>query len=347
MIFKCLPSFNGDCIFLTFESNGVHKNILIDGGTPRTYRRFLKPEIERIINSKQEIDLLIITHIDDDHIGGIKELFQDSTLEKSFLKSVWFNSGNLLYNYFDSSKETTREVEIIPDDTNEMSVKQGISLENALIKEKSWIQKLIFVGNYCHNLPDAKIHILSPNEEQLLKLHKAWEIEVDRTTEMSGGLHSDYNLSIAELINKQFNEDKSIPNGSSIAFLFEAEGKKILLLGDSHPSVIETSLRNLGYSEKNKLVADLVKVSHHASKANTSPSLLSIINCNKFVISTDGSKHGLPNKEPIARIISFNKGCKIYFNYDDVFFYMFLETDFKNFDFQCLKLSESDYSITL
>ena len=58
---------------------------------------------------------------------------------------------------------------------------------------------------------------------------------------------------------------------------------KILLLADSHPSVIVASLRALYYSETQKLTVDYMKVSHHGSRYNTSPELLSLINCRQFI----------------------------------------------------------------
>lgn len=88
----------------------------------------------------------------------------------------------------------------------------------------------------------------------------------------------------------------------------------MLFLGDAHPSIIVSSLRELGYSGDNKLQIDLMKVSHHGSKANTSDELLDLIECKCFIISTDGSRHGLPNKETIARIVAKQSDCKIYFN---------------------------------
>jgi beta-lactamase superfamily II metal-dependent hydrolase len=44
-------------------------------------------------------------------------------------------------------------------------------------------------------------------------------------------------------------------------------------------------------------------LSHHGSKANTSPELLKIIDCTRFAFSTDGSRHDHPDPETIARIL--------------------------------------------
>lgn len=348
MKIKFLPAFNGDCILLSFEHDSSKKNILIDGGVPRTYVRQLKPELEKIVQNGENIDLLIVTHIDDDHIGGIKELYQDTKLNKDFIKEVWFNSGDLLSDYFNTERDASRAVEIIKDNQTDMSVGQGVTLEKALKEEKgNWIQNLIRVSDSKIDFFGLSITVLSPNEEGLQKLHKHWETEVDKKTKMSEE-HDDFNISISELVRRKFNEDKAIPNGSSIALLVEKDNKSVLLLGDAHPSVIAESLERSGLaSDENKLKVDLVKVSHHASKGNTNPKLLSLIECSKFVISTDGSKHGLPDKEAIAHIINSHPHSTIYFNYDEISKGIFLQEDKDNYSFSSSLLLETDYLIEL
>ena len=100
-------------------------------------------------------------------------------------------------------------------------------------------------------------------------------------------------LDVEELSAVKFKEDSTKPNGSSIAFIAEFGGKRVLMGADSHPGMIEKKLRSLGASETNRYKLDCLKVSHHGSKANTSLELLQIIDCTRFAISTDGSRHGI------------------------------------------------------
>ncbi|MEQ8474484.1 MAG: MBL fold metallo-hydrolase [Marinoscillum sp.] len=347
MKIKTLPAFNGDSILISFiDSQRVNRNILIDGGISRTYPKHLKRELSSIIEKGDSIDLLVITHIDDDHIGGIIKLYEDTEIDRSFIKQVWFNSGNLLSDFFESEREKEREVEIIPRNKTEMSVGQGITLESALVKEGNWFQKIVYTGLDVIVFHGAKVTILSPNRSGLEKLQSKWETEKDKITLMSGE-HDDFNIPISELIKLPFKEDQAVPNGSSIAFMIEHDGKKALLLGDAHPSVIESSLRNLSYSAENKLQVDLVKVSHHSSKKNTSSDLLALIECSRFIISTDGNKHGLPDKQAMARIIASNVGCSLYFNYDSLSDKIFTVADKQQYHFQINTLYQHDYTIAL
>lgn len=118
--------------------------------------------------------------------------------------------------------------------------------------------------------------------------------------------------------NDEFIEDTDEVNGSSIAFILEYNKKKILFLGDSHPSVIETEIKKYINGKEERLNIDLVKVAHHGSSGNISKELLKIIDCDKFLICTNGAQYSHPDPESIARIITSNPGKQkeIIMNYE-------------------------------
>jgi hypothetical protein len=45
------------------------------------------------------------------------------------------------------------------------------------------------------------------------------------------------------------------------------------------------------------------KVSHHGSHSNTSPELLSLLECSRYLLSTNGQKFDHPHRVTISRII--------------------------------------------
>ncbi|CEP95546.1 Zn-dependent hydrolase [[Clostridium] sordellii] len=126
-----------------------------------------------------------------------------------------------------------------------------------------------------------------------------------------------------------FLEDTDVVNGSSIAFILEYEEKRILFLGDSHPSVIEEQLKKIGFDKENKIKIDLMKVSHHGSKGNITNELLEIIDCDKFLICTNGYQYSHPDQESIARIIASNKEKRklIFMNYESLSIKKFLNKE--------------------
>ncbi|KAA5542067.1 ComEC/Rec2 family competence protein [Adhaeribacter rhizoryzae] len=335
---KFLQAFNGDSILVTFSNKkGELKNILIDGGTGPTYvdkrkAGSLKKELESIKEAKQNIDLLIITHIDDDHIGGILKFFEDTKFDKSFVKKVWFNSGRLISKHFNTPifEERDESIQILRG--LETSVLQGEKLEDILNELNIWDLRLIKSG-FSDNVDNCKIHVLSPDEDGLSRLNQKWERE--KPSLETSGKETDYNIPINELLIKDsFIQDTAIPNGSSISLLLEIEEIKLLLLGDSFPDVVSNAIKeNFKVTEENKLKVDLLKISHHASKGNTSNNLLKLISCKNFVVSTNSLKHGLPDKVTLGRIIKNSTSPKIFFNYDIAKKVFPLEEDFNTFNF--------------
>jgi len=78
--FEFLRAGKGDCILISIdEGTYTEKNILIDGGVSKTYDNSthgigtLKSKLRRI----KSLDLVVLTHIDDDHICGLIQLLKD------------------------------------------------------------------------------------------------------------------------------------------------------------------------------------------------------------------------------------------------------------------------------
>ncbi|MRG87914.1 ComEC/Rec2 family competence protein [Salinibacillus xinjiangensis] len=319
---KVYPAANGDSFLIRIKDDSDIKNIIIDGGKGELCHLMLKNEFEQMENNNQRVNLLVVTHIDDDHIAGIIKIFKDKKVNTSIIDRVWFNSGTLIASELKGDKGSNFNFPIASDESSrKMSVRQGETLEGILEETGVWHKKLISTGQF-YDDDGIILRVLSPDIETLKELNEKWDSELKKIVKkrmkkkmMSSA--TDYHKSINELAAELFEEDSSLFNKSSIAFLLEHENFRLLMLGDSHPSTIVNSLRNLGYSDENKLRVDIMKISHHASKKNTSPELLKLIDCEKFIISSDGSKHGLPNKESLARIIqSMDKPVAFYFNYN-------------------------------
>lgn len=72
---SALQAHQGDCIWVRCVSEKT-VNIVIDAGTS-TFKREFKNLVEEINNKKEKIDLLVFTHIDDDHIKGCIQYLQE------------------------------------------------------------------------------------------------------------------------------------------------------------------------------------------------------------------------------------------------------------------------------
>jgi beta-lactamase superfamily II metal-dependent hydrolase len=339
MKIKFLKSFNGDAILISFKENGNIRNILIDGGMPATYVKKgrngkleygeLKETVDKIRENDEKIDLLILTHVDDDHIGGVLKWFEKDKEAHKIIGQVWFNSGRLISEYFDE-QEIAENLLVIPDESTLTSIGQGVKFEDYIEENGIWDRSIVVALEYFEYL-GIKFKILSPSPDKLKLLLGKWEKEKPESLDTSID-KNDYDLTLTEHIEKdKFKEDPAVHNGSSIAFIMTFEKKNFVFLADAHPSVVVNSLKVLGYSKDKPLKAELVKISHHGSKANNSVEMLELIKTNKYVISTNGAKHAHPNKQFLARLASVNGNCAVYFNYPEQIEQIFSEEDHADF----------------
>lgn len=71
------PADKGDC-FLVTSSDG--RRLLVDGGMSSSYRTFVAPAMAGLAAAGEKLDLICISHIDQDHIAGILQML-DSIVE--------------------------------------------------------------------------------------------------------------------------------------------------------------------------------------------------------------------------------------------------------------------------
>lgn len=314
-----LPANNGDSIIVkTFDSQARPFNIVIDGGTAGTFEQVLKKELRDL----PLINLMILTHIDSDHIGGLIKFIKNPFFKPHQVVRYWFNSKNIKF---------TRTGDNIS--TGQAKTLEELLIERGNIKEK-WAEDII--AGSTPDLPEGiSIEIISPSQEILDELYSKWPdlsaiynkkledlaISSLKPSQITRG-------SLKELAKADDTPQKDILqdifNSSSIAFILNTFDLKILFLGDAHPHFLEQTLAKK-YSAFNKLKVDYVKISHHGSKNNTTNALLDMIECDNFVISTNGgsSGHTHPDRETIARIIhhperilsEYSSRRKIYLNY--------------------------------
>ena len=328
MEFRVLQAKNGDSLLVSWEHDGVARNLLMDGGMSSTYKTTVKKgdlykALEQIKKMGQRIDLLILSHVDEDHVAGLLKGFKNDGLLEKLTDRVWFNSGILIDRAIDQPIDETHYLYFGSCESSLTSIGQGVRFEEVIEEKGIWIKRLIEVPLVCADF-GLKITILSPTREKLEILLKKWKKET--TSSLTGGVENDYGMSFDDLLADDiFESDDSDTNGSSIALLIEINMKKLLLLGDSHDEVIADSIKQLkdengrSYSTDNPLAVDYVKLSHHGSQHNTSPEFLKLIECKNYIISTDGSRHGHPDKRTLARIADRHPNSTIWFNYRSVY----------------------------
>ncbi|WP_078551318.1 MBL fold metallo-hydrolase [Bacillus alkalicellulosilyticus] len=196
---KMYPAKNGDCFLVSLGLENK-KHILIDCGYMETYRNFLKQDLIKIANNGEAIDLMVITHIDQDHILGALAFLEENN-ESPFIeiKEIWHNSyRHLQFEKEKVQKITEEELTILNREVilgssflqqridhsrirnEEISAKQG-SMLAALILEGGYSWNKSFDGKAvnCENKnPIEKdqyiLTLLSPNTDKLKRLSTTW-----------------------------------------------------------------------------------------------------------------------------------------------------------------------------
>jgi beta-lactamase superfamily II metal-dependent hydrolase len=74
MKLRVFQAGKGDCLVLS-SSDGHH--MLIDGGMPDAYAEHVAPTLGAMAASGTVLDLVYVSHIDQDHVGGVLRLFDD------------------------------------------------------------------------------------------------------------------------------------------------------------------------------------------------------------------------------------------------------------------------------
>ena len=165
-----LPALFGDSILIEYGKKTKPSYILIDGGPFYGFSKMMKG-LKKAAPKLKELELLIVTHIDIDHIDGIVKLLNQKKLPFT-IKEVWFNG-------YDEIKDLKSDI---------LGTKQG-EYSSLLIKEKGLKQnetffkgKAVMVNDY-NKLPSfslkggMEITLLSPGKEGLVKLKNLWEDE--------------------------------------------------------------------------------------------------------------------------------------------------------------------------
>lgn len=191
---KMFPAKSGDCFFIEFMKEDFR--ILIDGGYAETYHELLGPFLKKLNAKGKHINLMIITHIDQDHINGIKALLQDNGNARRpnmiSIDEVWFNGFRHL-GVLREQKEipfyeknilqmmaNQNNIPIHNDGSHDISFKQGESVADLLIKNNYNWNTSVNGNSICVNMLEqiqfgnVIIKILNPTQTTLNELAENW-----------------------------------------------------------------------------------------------------------------------------------------------------------------------------
>ncbi|HET9865540.1 MAG TPA: hypothetical protein VFP37_19040 [Steroidobacteraceae bacterium] len=327
----------GDCLLLHYGTAANPRVILIDGGPKDVYKPFLKPRLEDLRDRRAPgqpllVDMVMVSHVDDDHIQGILDLARELRDAPGTplvqVARLWHNSfDNILGK---SPKELTAAVTAqfgaaalsgdLPadasidmgasaDDEEEeiaraslmvlASIAQGSKLRGDA-KALGWAVnpeangKLILAAKDPVDIGHGlRFTVAGPQQPELKKLQQAHDKWVAAQKKKK---KKDPQAALAAYV------DQSVPNLSSIVVLAECDGKRMLLTGDARGDKILAGLEKSGALKKGgKMHVELLKVPHHGSSNNLEEDFFRRITADHYVFSGDG-EHGNPERETLEML---------------------------------------------
>ena len=338
---ELLPARHGDCLLLSYGDAARPHRVLIDGGPIGAYGA-LSARLAALPEDQRELELLVITHVDGDHIEGCLKLLNHPEL--ATFRDIWFNGWPHIAQELKEPPPAARQAPSDEADSHQRSAMQGTEI-SVRIDGRQWNAAFegapVFVPATgplpVRELPGGlRLTLLSPTLDKLVKLRTAWSralerAEVDPTNEAALRARLDgraaYRASGARLRptpDQMMSSaalalgpmDDAVANGSSIAVIAEYAGRRLALLGDAHaPTLAATLGRMAAATGAATLRLDAVKLAHHGSAANLSPDLLGRIECGTWLVSTDGSLFQHPDDEAIHAVVRQVPGARLLFNY--------------------------------
>lgn len=253
-----LPALHGDCIHLRFGRGEEFYNIVVDSG-PHSFAGRFQDLLNQIEQKKEKVNLLCLSHIDDDHIGGAEKAFGYPLFNKDLVERIWINLPEELKEYEEvihTYKETTVGTAI---DVWKNMLTRGIPFEYRV------------TAGHSLSIGPAVVDVLLPNKEKLDAFIKKWEQDAKRPSNQR-----------SFLLTSGGSKDRNPYNGASITLCVTIGDIKILLTGDAHREDLETCCNRYLNGQE----ISIVKLPHHGSAANISLEMLKAMNCSHFIIST-------------------------------------------------------------
>lgn len=344
--FKSIPVGIGDCLCLVLDNDGEKFTIMIDCGKYNSsVRNFVRDDLNL------HIDLLIITHIDNDHVCGVTkmikaepDLYIGEVLFNSYQREPIKDNEILTTKQKQKIKQLKGNLDIIADiiGDSKINAEDARLLSEAIINYEKKCGREIWKRAYITNETEdlnlgaesqfGKLIFLSPSTTELQELdreflHMFKALFFPDTQEDFVNNVTIYELivqyinrkdniefehekisSLTPLTSQFFNQMKqddsketTYSNKASMAFIWTyANVPRMLFLGDAaHERVCESIKYKF---KKLPLFLDLIKISHHGSRKNTSIELMNLVDSNIYVIP-GGRNNSSPSFETLAKIL--------------------------------------------
>lgn len=337
--FEAVEARKGDALIVRWGTPAQAHTLVVDGGPSPIWATRLLPRLEEIAGVDPldgqrpvDLDLVVVSHVDDDHIQGVLDLTNQIFNEQAAAKKPTVTLNELWHNSFDDHEvlpelahdqdlrdavpavakqlEGHAEPNAEPGELGAIaqSVAQGRDLMNitALIgvpRNPGFDDREGFVRAGAHfTRHGMEIEVLAPNSELIAKLKAEWKAKLEEILEKE----ADAKKAAPQAIVASFT-DKSAPNVSSIVLLLSFDQKTLLLTGDARGDHVLSAISHLRPAPDQPIEVDLFKVPHHGSIHSNGPELFGAVKADHYVISGNG-EHGNPHPQTLRDLFASRAG---------------------------------------
>lgn len=270
----------GDFFLIELEKNGVTCVIMVDGHTAANgYTKSTRSQIGKY----EKIDYMIVTHVDGDHINGIRKFWRNNRFRSKFENTViiynFVTQKVVNYKYaFDFEKMIDGHY-VIPTGRNDY-----VNFSNELLRVISLEKRMKFDVNDNY----AYLTLIGPDRNGIQKVYDDYCNKLKK---------ANYN------INSIGQPEEDITNHNSIVFLLEFAGKKLLFMGDNDIDQIGPIIDSL--KNMNEAKIDLIKIGHHGA-LDENKGLIEFAKrhaCNKLIVTGEENWNAIhPDKVIMAKL---------------------------------------------
>ncbi|HEV7684791.1 MAG TPA: MBL fold metallo-hydrolase [Pyrinomonadaceae bacterium] len=304
----------GDCLLLEYGTESSPHRILIDGGPADVFPVHLKPELEKIAQLGAPLDLVVLSHVDTDHVTGLLDYLAELRVVNNGLpvpKALWHNS-------FAATVDPNGVVQprlaalITASASNVMTLAsmavQGIQ-EGASLRTQALTLSLPINDGFPGNLltvesaqgpmqfENLELTVVGPTQANLDNLEQKWIEWLDA--------HENSILSADPFV--MANSDGSVPNLSSIMLYAKADNRTMLLTGDGRSDHLLNGLGQAGLLDAaGKMHVDVLKLPHHGSDRNMTKTFFKKITADIYVASANG-RDGNPDLATLIWLVEAAK----------------------------------------
>jgi beta-lactamase superfamily II metal-dependent hydrolase len=351
----------GDCLIIEYGSAANPKFALIDGGPPGIYQASLRGELAKLGSTGGKLELVVLSHVDSDHIVGLLELFTELRQQRApiAVEALWHNSfgetigdGNhiearvkaMVAGVFGAASLMTAT----SNEINGIAEGQKLRLDALALGMKIndvFQKKLVSLDTSPANLQweNLKVIAVGPTTANLNNLRQEW---IEWLDEHEGELASGdpFLASMA---------DQSKPNLSSIMlYIKDDTGRTALLTGDGRGDHLLQGLGQAGLLSANGTIhVDILKLPHHGSDRNVTKTFFKKVTADHYIASANG-KDGNPDYSTLSWLAQVakeqNRRITIHLT-NETKSASDLRNDFdpQEFGYELSIMNKNDHSITL